>query len=422
MNTSATSIKRSAFLPTRPRKTAGEKLALGRKTLLGLTVGILLSNSAPGADTITLNFDTLPANTFVGAQYSGVAGIRFDRKDLQNNSIDGGSQAYVQRSLYAYSPPNYLNIESFSAEFSRDYVRGVFASPTHQFVSAYVGVVNYASPPAVVTLTAYDAGNNVVGAASAALSTQIPGQWTLLTVTSPGASGNIAKFTIDGGSGNGVVIDDISFDSIASPFATLNPPSIQALLDQSGLPAPNGNYGFKFSLFNQSTAAIPFTHPITDSVSVITGLLSAPLSFSQEAFWEQPLFLGISVQGPSDAAFTQLGSPLPIAPAPQALYAYSAGSVLALDQGQAVTSLNGLTDGVQLQAGSGISITATNNTITISDIGTVAAPPGAALTAKVAAPPDLVQTQLTTLKNQNALLEKRISQLEQALQSLAGKN
>jgi hypothetical protein len=398
------------------------KSFLASKVLLGLTGGIVLACSASWADTTTITFDTLAPGTFVGGQYA-VDGVRFDRRDLQNNPGQGGF-AVVQASVRALSAPNYLYLEP--AEFASDYLRGVFGLTPHSFVSAYVGVVNYPfTGPVVVTLTAYDAANNPVGTATATLNTQVPAQWEHLSVTAPGA-GNIARFTIDGGFGNGVVVDNVSFDSVPPPFPPYypGPPNFQALLQQSGAPATNGGYGFQFSLFNQQTAGMPISGVITDYFPVANGLLNAPLSFSPDAFWGQPLFLDMSVQGPSDAVFTPIGPRLPIAPAPQAIYAYSAGSVLALDQGQAVSSLNGLTDAVQLQAGFGITLTtSSNNTIVISRSTTASASSGPTTPTASAAPsPDPVLARLATLKIQNEALEKRLNQIEQALQSIAGKN
>jgi hypothetical protein len=64
--------------------------------------------------------------------------------------------------------------------------------------------------------------------------------------------------------------------------------------------------------------------------------------------------------------FTNLTSRLPIAPAPFSLYANSAGAVSALAPGQAVTSLNGLTDSVIIQAGQGLTLQQQGNQLILS--------------------------------------------------------
>jgi hypothetical protein len=76
------------------------------------------------------------------------------------------------------------------------------------------------------------------------------------------------------------------------------------------------------------------------------------------------LNLGVRPSG-SNVAFTPVGPPLPLTPTPQAYYAYTAGVVADLTPGQAVTSLDGLTDAVNLQAGPGILIGTNGNTLTI---------------------------------------------------------
>jgi hypothetical protein len=80
------------------------------------------------------------------------------------------------------------------------------------------------------------------------------------------------------------------------------------------------------------------------------------------------LNIGVRPSGLPAVQFTPVGPPLPITPAPQANYAYTAGVVADLTPGQAVTSLNGLTDAVNLQAANGILLGTNGNTLTVAVI------------------------------------------------------
>jgi hypothetical protein len=418
MKTLGLAINRSACQFGQPDRPNRSKQHARRKIFAVLVAGILTACSALGAGTTTITFDTLRAGTQVGGQYSHwFSDLSFDTKDQPNNPGGTGLATVVAVGPPAYSGRNVLSIFTQTTEFfGPAWVRGVFGGP-HAWLKVWVG--SHFTPPVTgvtVTLTAFDVAGNIVASASTVLTIQINAGgvgWMPLLVSD--ATASIMKFTIDGGSNNDIVIDDVSFDSPYPP--AFIPIDIQALLGDGSGAQPNGNYGLKFSLFNQQTSNLPSTQVVTDSVSVTAGLMNAPLSFSPDAFWGQQLSLGIGVKGPSDPDFTPINGPLPIAPAPQALYAYWADSVLALDHGQAVTSLNGLTDAVRLQAGLGITLTtSSNNTIVIST--TVAAPSGASPSAApAAASPDSVLAQLTALKSQNERFEKRISQLEQTVAS-----
>jgi hypothetical protein len=106
-------------------------------------------------------------------------------------------------------------------------------------------------------------------------------------------------------------------------------------------------------------------------VQVVQGLFNMPLPFEPGALNGGNRWLNIGVRpGGSGNAFTVIGN-LPITPAPQALYAYSAGVVADISPDQAVTGLNGITGNTFIQAGPGIQIFADGSakTITISQAG-----------------------------------------------------
>jgi hypothetical protein len=131
------------------------------------------------------------------------------------------------------------------------------------------------------------------------------------------------------------------------------------------LPPSNGLYNFTFQLLDGSNG-LPVSTVVTQTAPVVNGLFSAPLPFDPDVFFGSSLWLSVAVMPPNGSGFTLLNPPLPITPAPQAIYAYSAGVVAGLSAGQAVTSLDGLTDGVILQAGAGIILDTNGNTLTVS--------------------------------------------------------
>jgi hypothetical protein len=97
-------------------------------------------------------------------------------------------------------------------------------------------------------------------------------------------------------------------------------------------------------------------------------LFNLPLPFDPVAMGDGSvrwLKLGVRPTLVPAVQFTPLSSPFALTPTPQAYYAYSAGTVADLAPGQAVTSLNGLTDAVILQAGSGIVLGTNGNTLIV---------------------------------------------------------
>lgn len=106
---------------------------------------------------------------------------------------------------------------------------------------------------------------------------------------------------------------------------------------------PNGIYDFTLKLVTSGTNGPVVSQTTTQTVPVINGLFQVPLPGDASAFMSgTPSWLLPAVRPSGGGAFTPLNPPLPIAPAPQAFYTYTAGTVADLASGQAVTSLNGL--------------------------------------------------------------------------------
>ncbi len=128
----------------------------------------------------------------------------------------------------------------------------------------------------------------------------------------------------------------------------------------------NGFFNFTAQVMDAPSNGLAMSPMVTQSVQVVNGLFTTPLPFDPNTFYGGPSWLSLAVQPASGGPFTPLNPTTPLAPTPQAVYAYSAGVVADLTPGQAVTSLNGLTDAVNLQAGNGIYFGTNGNTLTIS--------------------------------------------------------
>ena len=130
-----------------------------------------------------------------------------------------------------------------------------------------------------------------------------------------------------------------------------------------------GPYDFTVQLFNAPSNGLATSQLTTQTVQVVNGLFNLPLPYDPislgdgSAHW---LNLGVRPSGLPAVQFTPIEPPLPVAPTPQAYYAYTAGAVADLTPGQAVTSLNGLTDAVILQPGNGIILGTSGNALIIS--------------------------------------------------------
>jgi len=169
------------------------------------------------------------------------------------------------------------------------------------------------------------------------------------------------------------------------PWVYLNPnnilpPWFQGYMGDAGtsqsssnLPPANGSYDFTMQLVAFPTNGPALSQQVTQTVDVVNGLFRVPLPGEPVSFANgsaRYLRLGVRPAG-SSGGFTLLNPALPITPTPQALFAYSAGTVADLTPGQAVTSLNGLTDAVNLEAINGILLTTNRNTLTIGMIPAV---------------------------------------------------
>jgi hypothetical protein len=132
---------------------------------------------------------------------------------------------------------------------------------------------------------------------------------------------------------------------------------------------PSGSFDFTLQMLNGPSNSLAVSPVYTQSVQVVKGVFNLPLPFEANAMCDGSarwLSIGARPSGVPAVQFTPVGPPMPITPTPQAYYAYSAGVVADLTPGQAVTSLNGLTDAINLQAGQGIIIGTNGNTLTIS--------------------------------------------------------
>ncbi|HEX4646922.1 MAG TPA: tail fiber domain-containing protein [Verrucomicrobiae bacterium] len=137
-------------------------------------------------------------------------------------------------------------------------------------------------------------------------------------------------------------------------------------------PPLNGPYDFTFQMVDAISNGLPVGPPTTQTVSVVNGLFNVPLPFDFVSFCDGSARWftgGVRPSGLVPAVqFTPLNPPLPMTPAPQAIYAYAAGVVTDITPGQAVTSVNGLKDDLILQGGQGINVTVNGDgrTLTIS--------------------------------------------------------
>jgi hypothetical protein len=133
----------------------------------------------------------------------------------------------------------------------------------------------------------------------------------------------------------------------------------------------SGPYDFTVQLYDGGSNGLPIGPLYTQAVQVVNGLFNMPLPFEPGALNGGNRWLGIGVR-PSGGggAFSLLGN-LPLTPAPQALYAYSAGVVADISPDQAVIGMNGITGNLTLVPGPGIQIFADGSakTITISQAG-----------------------------------------------------
>jgi hypothetical protein len=153
------------------------------------------------------------------------------------------------------------------------------------------------------------------------------------------------------------------------------PPSIPNIFFQGILytnPVPlgtNGLFDVRLQLVDALTNGLPISPAYTQSVNVINGVFNTALPFDPSSYGSGGNSMIIAVRPSGSGGFTQLEPALTLSPTPQALFAYAAGTVSDLAPGQAVTSIDGLTDGVTLEAGTGIAFSTNGNTLVISLAG-----------------------------------------------------
>ncbi len=178
--------------------------------------------------------------------------------------------------------------------------------------------------------------------------------------------------------------------------------TLQGQLNDGASPA-TGNYEFRFSLFNAATAGAQLTlNPPVITATVnngdfnlpvdITALADATHSIQDDSHSIQDNWLEISVRLAGGTDFTPLLPRQRVYALPAAIFSEEAGHTLLADHvgpasvshtellpgsvqldslsvGTAVTSLNGLTDALNLAAGTGITLQSASGTITISATG-----------------------------------------------------
>jgi hypothetical protein len=133
-------------------------------------------------------------------------------------------------------------------------------------------------------------------------------------------------------------------------------------------PLPPGRWEFKFTLMDAESNGFPVGTAMSKTLDVgFSGEFTACLPQQPAFLAANPGWLDIAVRADgSTDSFTHVGSPLRIKAVPQAFYAASAGTVTALNPGQAVTSVNGRTDDISFRAGPNMFLVQSNNTFTFS--------------------------------------------------------
>ncbi|MCK5406446.1 MAG: hypothetical protein KAJ37_03290, partial [Candidatus Krumholzibacteria bacterium] len=131
------------------------------------------------------------------------------------------------------------------------------------------------------------------------------------------------------------------------------------LTDGAGTPVPDGSYNITFNLYTVASGGTTIWTE-TQSVQVDGGIFSVILGAQTPltVAFDQPYWLGVSVGGGQEFS--------PRRELTSAAYSLNARSITS---GQAVTSLNALTDDVVLAPGTNVSITTSNDSIIVSSSG-----------------------------------------------------
>jgi len=151
----------------------------------------------------------------------------------------------------------------------------------------------------------------------------------------------------------------------------------------------NGSYDFQLMLFDAASGGAQVGGTVLLTAPVEDGLFTLQADFGGGAFTGAARYLEIAVRPSGSGGYSTLLPRQTVSPAPYASYAAAglatdvacAGCVGTTDlgddtvtvakiaAGQVVTDVNGLTDGVTLAAGSGITITPAGSTLTITAAG-----------------------------------------------------
>ena len=111
-------------------------------------------------------------------------------------------------------------------------------------------------------------------------------------------------------------------DHVFAPEASWTPFTYQGQLDNADGPV-TGDCRMAFRLYDTANSDGQVGTPMTQTVAVDAGLFAVTLDFGKNAFTGGSRWLGIRVQCPGDAGFTDLGRQA-LTPAPYAHYAYHA--------------------------------------------------------------------------------------------------
>jgi hypothetical protein len=143
--------------------------------------------------------------------------------------------------------------------------------------------------------------------------------------------------------------------------------TMQGVLSQASVPVASGPWDFVFTFRDGPSNNFVVGPPITKTLTVgPNGLFTACIP-QQTAFLSPlPSYVSLAVRPSGVGSYTQLSPPFQIKPVPQAFYSLSAGTVAALDPGQAVLNINGQSGNLTLRAGLNSSILQSNGTFTFN--------------------------------------------------------
>src|SRR5262249_29891752 len=204
-------------------------LTIGRRSLYGICA--LLSVYTSIAQAVTLNFEDLQPPITLLNQY-GSRGVTFNGPQLRD---------YSQTPGFAHSGTRAIEL-CFAIEFCTTPLNVAFTTG-QRHVRVWVGATFSLSQATTVVLQARDQNNGLVGQATAVLgpsNSPIPVQ-TPLAINAPSAS--IRKLVLMFAAGptgpafnNGLVIDDLEFDSVGEPPAcgTTQNPTVSLLQPPGG--------------------------------------------------------------------------------------------------------------------------------------------------------------------------------------------